>query len=519
MAVSHLDRLSSTDASFLTQEDESSHMHIGAVLVFEGPPPPYEEFLEHVEARLHLVPRYRQKLVFPPMQRPLWVDDPRLNIEYHVRHSSLPEPGDDGQLAALTARIFSQQLDRSKPLWEMYLVQGLEGNRFALISKTHHAMVDGISGVDLATVLFDANPVPAGLTPPVRPWEPKPEPSDAQLLARSVEGLAKMPLQVGRRALRAAQHPRHAVSEVTEVAEGLGEIAWELMNPAPKLPLNTEIGPHRRYRWVHSQLADFKLVKDAIGGTVNDVVLAVVAGALRHWVRARGLRTQGLEARALVPVSLRGDEDRGMLGNRLAVVRAPLPVYADDPVERLRIVREAMSKIKQSKQVMGAEAIVSFNDFAPPTVLAQAARLNFSTRLFNLIVTNVPGPQFPLYVLGRELETVVPVAFLPAKHSLAVANFSYNGRMSFGLLADFDAMEDIDVVQQGLEHSLKELVEEAVARQPQRRKRTTTRTARRGTAVLEDATSPGSDGSPNGADGSGGRSGGSSTGEEGRSPE
>jgi hypothetical protein len=194
-------------------------------------------------------------------------------------------------------------------------------------------------------------------------------------------------------------------------------------------------------------------------------------------------------------------------------------VYADDPVERLRIVREAMSKIKQSKQVMGAEAIVSFNDFAPPTVLAQAARLNFSTRLFNLIVTNVPGPQFPLYVLGRELETVVPVAFLPAKHSLAVANFSYNGRMSFGLLADFDAMEDIDVVQQGLEHSLKELVEEAVARQPQRRKRTTTRTARRGTAVLEDATSPGSDGSPNGADGSGGRSGGSSTGEEGRSPE
>ena len=485
MAVSHLDRLTSTDASFLTQENESSHMHIGAVLVFEGPPPAYDEFLEHVEARLHLVPRYRQKLVFPPLQRPLWVDDPRLNIEYHVRHSSLPEPGNDGQLAALTARVFSQQLDRSKPLWEMYLVQGLEGNRFALISKTHHAMVDGISGVDLATVLFDANPVPAGLTPPVRPWEPKPEPSEAQLVARSVEGLAKMPIHLGRRALHAAQHPRRALAEVTQATEGLGEIAWELMNPAPKVPLNSEIGPHRRYCWTHARLADFKLVKDAFGGTVNDVVLAVVAGALRDWVRGRGLRTQGLELRALVPVSLRSDEDRGMLGNRLAVFRAPLPVYAEDPFERLRMVRESMSKIKQSKQVMGAEAIVALNDFAPPTVLAQAARLNFSTRLFNLIVTNVPGPQFPLYVLGRELETVVPVAFLPAKHALAVAIFSYNGKMSFGLLGDFDAMEDIDVVQRGVERSLRDLVEAAIARQPAKRRRASARSGRR-TATLDD---------------------------------
>ena len=472
MAVSHLDRLSATDASFLTEEKEAAHMHIGGVCIFEGPPPSYDEFTEHVEARLHLVPRYRQKLAFPPLGagKPVWCDDPRLNLDYHVRHSSLPAPGDDEQLALLIGRIFSQRLDRSKPLWEMWLVQGLEGNRFALISKTHHALVDGISGVDLATVLFDANPVPVGLTPPIRPWEPQPEPSETQLLAKVVPNVAKFPVRVGKRVLRTAQHPRHSVSRATEVGQGIGEIVWELLNPAPKLPLNTQIGPHRRYRWVHSSLADFKLVKDAFGGTVNDVVLAVTAGALRRWLRGRGIRTQGLELRGLVPVSLRTEEERGMLGNRLAVFRAPLPVYADDPVERLRIVQEEMSKVKQSKQVMGAQAIVGLNDFAPPTVLAQASRLNFSTRLFNLIVTNVPGPQFPLYVLGRELETVVPVAFLPTNHALAMANFSYNGKMSFGLLGDFDAMEDIDVVQDGLVASLRELVEAATVARPSTRR-------------------------------------------------
>jgi WS/DGAT/MGAT family acyltransferase len=280
-----------------------------------------------------------------------------------------------------------------------------------------------------------------------------------------------VPVRLGRRVLKTAQHPRETAGRALEVAEGLGEVAWELMNPAPDVPLNTEIGPHRRYRWVHSHLDDFRKVKDTFGGTVNDVVLAVVAGALRRWHTARGVKTGGMELRALVPVSMRTEEDRGMLGNRLAVFRAPLPVYAADPIERLRIVREEMGKIKQSKQVMGAEALVALNDFAPPTVLAQASRLNFSTRLFNLIVTNVPGPQFPLYVLGRELETVVPVAFLPEKHALAIAIFSYNGKVSFGLLGDLDAMDDIDVVKDGIEESLRELVAAAEARRPPTRKR------------------------------------------------
>jgi diacylglycerol O-acyltransferase / wax synthase len=481
MALAHMDRLSSTDAAFLEQEKDGAHMHIGAVLVFEGPPPDYREFLDHVEARLHLVPRFRQKLTFPPLQagRPLWVDDARLNLEYHVRHSSLPAPGDDDQLAKLVGRIFSQRLDMAKPLWEMYLVQGLAGNRFAILSKTHHSLVDGVSGVDLATVLFDSNPVPVGITPPVRPWEPKPEPSDVKLVGRAAAGIARLPFRAARRLAGAAQHPRASASRALAAAEGIGEVGWELLNPAPKVPLNQPIGPHRRFRWVDSSLSDFKQIKDGFGGTVNDAVLAVTAGALRGWLQGRGIKVQGLELRALVPVSLRTEEERGMLGNRLAVFRAPLPVYAADPVERLRIVREEMSKLKQSKQVMGAEAIVAFNDFAPPTVLAQASRLNFSTRLFNLIVTNVPGPQFPLYVLGRELETVSPVAFLPANHALSIAIFSYNGKMSFGLLGDFDALEDIDVVAEGITSALKELRQAAREVSTAKRRKKAARSAAR----------------------------------------
>jgi WS/DGAT/MGAT family acyltransferase len=295
-----------------------------------------------------------------------------------------------------------------------------------------------------------------------------------ELLAHSVEGLPRLPVHAARRLVRAARRPRESASHAIEVAEGVGGVAWQLLNPAPKLPLNEEIGPHRRFRWAHGTLHDFKRVKDAFGGTINDAVLAVTAGALREWLQGRGIRVQGLELRGLVPVSLRTQEERGMLGNRLAVFRAPLPVYAADPVERLRIVTEEMSKIKQSKQVMGARAIVAFNDFAPPTVLAQASRLNFSTRLFNVIVTNVPGPQFPLYVLGRELETMAPVAFLPDNHTLAIAIFSYNGNMSFGLLGDFDALEDIDVITEGIGQSLRELLDAARERAPRRRRKTPT---------------------------------------------
>jgi len=415
---SHLDRLSSIDASFLTNETSSSHMHVGATLIFEGPPPRYEDFLDHVRSRLDLVPRFRQKLAFPPFEagRPLWIDDPTFNLSYHVRHTALPSPGSEDQLRRLTGRVFSQALDRSKPLWELWLVQGLERNRFALLSKTHHALVDGVAGVDISTVLFDVKPVPEPV-PEEKEWVPNPEPSTVQLVAKGATEIAAAPVKLAGRLASVIQHPEPAARRAAESLEALSEVAWNFANPAPDVPLNVEIGTHRRFMWARSELATFKRIKDALGGTVNDVVLAVVTGALRKWLDRRGIRTEGLELRALVPVSIRSEDDQGHLGNRIAAMRGPLPVYVEDPVRRLEVVRAAMGELKQSKQALGAEVISRFNDFAPPTLLAQASRINFSTRLFNLIVTNVPGPQIPLYVLGRELEEVFPVAFLPQNAS------------------------------------------------------------------------------------------------------
>ena len=464
MAQTHMDRLSSIDASFLTNETSAAHMHVGAVLIFEGPPPAYDDLLGHVESRLHLVPRFRQKLAFPPVEtgRPFWVDDPNFNISYHVRHSALPSPGSEEQLRNITGRLFSQRLDRSKPLWEVWLVQGLERNRFALITKTHHALVDGISGVDIATVLFDVKPVPEPIEPD-RAWVPRPQPSSAELAARGIESLAEAPFKLGRRALRAASHPRRTADKLVEAGEALAEVAWNFTNPAPDVPLNPEIGSHRRFAWTRSELDDFKRIKNALGGTVNDVVLTVVSGALRSWLRSRGTKTEGLELRALVPVSIRSEDEHGQLGNRIAAMRGPLPVYIEDPVKRLDAVRTAMDGLKESKQALGAEVISRFNDFAPPTLLAQASRINFSTRLFNLIVTNVPGPQIPLYVLGRELQDCFPVAFLPENHALAIAIMSYNGGIDFGLLGDYDAMEDIEMVATGLSESLGDLLAAAEA--------------------------------------------------------
>ena len=454
----HKDRLSAVDASFLHQEKEASHMHVGALVTFEGPPPSREDFCSHLKARLHLVPRYRQKLAFPrfEMGRPFWVDDPSFNLDYHVRHTALPRPGSDDQLRQLVARIFSQRLDRSKPLWELWLVQGLEGGRFALISKTHHALVDGVAGVDIATVLFDLQPTPSEV--PTATWTPEPEPSDIELVADGLLGLVRTPASLAGRAVGALRNPGRSIEQAREAAEGLGEVVWAGLNPAPHVPLNVEIGPHRRVWWGQSRLSDFKEVKNTLGGTVNDAVLAVVAGALGRWLRRRGVRTEGMELRALVPVSIRTKDEHGTLGNRIAAMRGPLPVYIRDPVERLRAVQQAMGNLKQSKQALGAEVIAGLQDFAPPTLLAQASRLNFSTRLFNLIVTNVPGPQFPLYLLGREMETIVPIAFLPEHHALAIAIMSYNGKVEFGLLGDYDAMPDIEDVGRDLEEALAELL-------------------------------------------------------------
>ena len=464
MTQRHLDRLSSTDASFLHQEGPTSHMHIGGVLIFEGPPPAFTDYVNHVRGRLHLVPRYRQKLATPPLEtgRPLWVDDPDFNIEYHIRHTALPPPGSEEQLFLLASRIASQQLDRSKPLWENWLVEGLEGDRFALISKNHHALVDGVSGVDLGTVLFDLERNPSAQeTEELEPWKPRREPSSADLVAAGVRGMFGLATGFATRAVSAATRPVSSLGKLRDAAEGVGEIAWAGLNPAPETPLNVEIGPHRRYAVVRHQLRDYKAVKDAFGGTVNDVVLTVVSGALARWMQSRGLRTEGLEMRALVPVSVRTDAHRGTLGNQLAAMRSPLPLYIHDPLSRLAFVRRAMDGLKESKQAVGAATLAAVNNLAPPTILAEASRLNFSTRLFNLLVTNIPGPQVPLYVLGRQLEDLFPLAFLPKNHALAVAIMSYNGGLNYGLLGDYDALPDIDEIAEGIDASLKELLDAA----------------------------------------------------------
>ena len=449
-AGNHLDRLTAVDASFLSNETSSSHMHVGAILIFEGPPPLYVDLVEHVRGRLSQVPRFRQRIVVPPLEagRPLWADDVNFNLTYHIRHTGLPEPGGEEELKRLAARVFSQQLDRSKPLWELWLVQGLERDRFAILTKTHHAMVDGVSGVDIGTVLFDLEPVPKPAEY-VDDWTPRPEPKTSTLVTRAATDLASAPLKLAERAIEAVRNPETTARRIAEGLEGVGEVVGAFADPAPDVPLNQEIGPHRRFVWARSELATFKRIKDSLGGTVNDVVLAVVTGALREWLHGRGIRTEGLELRALVPVSIRSEDERGNLGNRIAAMRGPLPVYVEDPVRRLRIVSEQMEGLKRSKQALGAEVISRFNDFAPPTLLAQASRVNFSTRLFNLIVTNVPGPQLPLYVLGREMEEIFPVAFLPQNHVLAVAIMSYNGRIGFGLLADYDSVEDVDDDRRG----------------------------------------------------------------------
>jgi WS/DGAT/MGAT family acyltransferase len=459
VAQQHLDRLSAVDAAFLHQESPTTHMHIGAVVTLEPPAPDFVALREHVRARLPLVPRYRQKLATPPLAlgRQRWIDDPAFNLDYHVRHTALPAPGGAEQLRRLIGRLFAHRLDRTKPLWELWFVEGLEGGRTALVSKTHHALVDGVSGVDLATVLFDLDPEPREIET-ADAWQPRPEPSPAQLAAEGVRTdlgrIAGLPL----RGFGLLGDPERSLADAREALGGVAEVVRAGLDPAPPSPLNVRIGPHRRFEWVSAALDELKEVKGELGGTVNDVVLAVVAGALRRWYHARGLPVSGVTLRACVPVSVRTAGEKGAMGNRLAQMVCPLPLGEGDPLVRYREISAAMAGIKDSRQAIGAEVIASAQEFAPPTILAQASRLNFSSRFYNLLVTNVPGPQIPLYVLGRRIESVFPIPFLAGDRALAVAVMSYDGGMGFGLLGDLDALHDLDAVGRGIREALDELL-------------------------------------------------------------
>jgi diacylglycerol O-acyltransferase len=468
------DRLTGLDSSFLHLEHDATHMHVAGCMVFDGQPPAYGELVAHIPSRLHLVPRYRQRLAFVPLNqgRPVWVDDPHFNVAFHVRHTALPNPGGDDQLKRLCGRIFSQALDRSRPLWEIWLVEGLAEDRFALLSKTHHALVDGISGVDIATVLFDASPDPLPVAPPDHEWIPRPLPSSAQLLAEALLERATVPAEIVRGVRATLRGPRHVAARVTRALGGVSAVARLAI--APESPLNVRIGPHRRFTWVRCDLAEFKTVKNALGGTVNDVVLAVVAGALGRYLRVHGEATGDTVLRAMVPVSIRADVERGALGNRVAAMWAPLPIGLTDPVARLLTISREMDGIKDSGQAVGAQVLTELTGFAPPTIMAQAARLQARQRMFNLVITNVPGPQMPLYLLGRQLNALFPMVPLAANQALGIAIMSYNGQLNFGLNADYDALPDLETLAGELRGSIEELVAaagEAPQRAATRRKR------------------------------------------------
>jgi diacylglycerol O-acyltransferase len=475
------DRLTGLDSSFLHLESGPAHMHVASTAWFEGPAPEYVELRDHLASRLHLVPRFRQKLAFVPLGqgRPRWVDDPHFNIEYHLRHTALPPPGDEGQLHTLAARIFSQRLDRSKPLWEMWLVEGLEGNRFAMVSKSHHCLVDGVSGVDITTVLFDASPDAEPLPEP-QAWTPQPEPSGAQLLGEALIERATTPAEVVRGMRAVLRGPRQVARAAVDALEAAGAFARAGLG-APDSPFNVDIGPYRRFATVRADLGEIKRIKNEAGGTVNDVVLAAVAGALGTYLRGRGYSTHDLELRAMVPISVRTTDEHGALGNRVSSFMAPLPIGISDPIERLHAVSRTMGDLKESKQAVGATLLTELADFAPPTITGQAARLQPRQRFFNLVVTNVPGPQFPLFLMGRRLEAIFPMVPLAKRQAVCFGIMSYDGQVNFGLVGDYDAMADLDVLAGDLERSLAELGEATRGAPKQRRpspaaKRKTART-------------------------------------------
>jgi len=462
--VTNPDRLTALDSTFLHLEDHSTaHMHVASVMVFDGAAPTLQELVDHVLSRLHLVPRYRQRLAYVPLGqgRPVWTDDPHFNPYYHIRHTALPKPADDAALKQLAGRLFSQRLDRSKPLWEIWLVQSMSGGRFALIAKTHHALVDGISGVDITTVLFDTAPEPAP-TAPASPWSAKPLPGPAKLLGEALVERSTVPAEMVRGARHLLRTPMKAISQVKDSLTSVGATTLAGINaPAPPSPFNVEIGPHRRYTFVDADLAKFKAIKDSLGGTLNDVVLASVSLALGRYLRRHGHDTEDLVLKAMVPVSVRSKAQRGALGNQVAAMWAPLPVGVQHPAECLHKIAAAMEDLKKSGQAVGAQVLTNLAGFAPPTILSQAARLQARQPFFNLVVTNVPGPQFPLYLLGRRLHVLYPVVPLAQRQALGIAVMSYDGHLGFGLLGDYDALPDLEKIALDLQWAIASLARAA----------------------------------------------------------
>ncbi|HEY6425128.1 MAG TPA: wax ester/triacylglycerol synthase family O-acyltransferase [Pseudonocardiaceae bacterium] len=459
------DRLSALDASFLYIEEPNTPMHVGAVSLFRRPRSgfDYERMVQLIEQRMAMVPRYRQKVRKIPgrLARPVWVDDVNFDIAYHVRRSAMPKPGSDAQLRELVARLVSRPLDHDRPLWEMNLVEGLSGSRIAVITKTHQAMVDGISAIDIGQVILDVTPTPRDI--PEDLWMPQPEPHALGLVWQAaVEAVQRPGEIIGN--VRSAM--LGGVATVWQVAEAVGGVASALLTaarPSPGGPLNVPISNQRRFAVARTRLEDYRAVRKAHGGDINDGVLAVVSGALRNWFLFRGEAvTSSTTVRAMVPVSVRGDISEGAegMGSRVASYLVDLPVGEPNPVLRLNYVSHAMRAHKESGQSVGADALIRLGGFAPSTIHSLGARVanSFSQRIFNLVITNVPGPQFPLYAAGAKMIEMFPVVPLAKNQAVSIGITSYDGGVYYGLNADRDAMSDLDTLAALIEESLEELV-------------------------------------------------------------
>jgi diacylglycerol O-acyltransferase / wax synthase len=473
------ERLSPLDSMFLHIESPSMPQHVGGLLLMEGAPLfdddgrfRLDDARRTIGNRLHLVPRFRKKLMFVPFEqgRPVWVDDDAFDLSYHVRLTALPAPGSEEQLKTLLGRLHSQPLDRRRPLWELWFVEGVEGDRVALISKTHHCMVDGVSGLDLATVLLDLTPEPTPVEP--EEWTPEPAPTSLELLVESVVERVTEPAEIARTLRAAFRAPTQAVGKVIELAQAVVPLA-PAARPAPPMPWNAPVSAQRRWEEVRISLPRVKAIKDAAiaaqltegRATVNDVVLAACTGALRNYLIDRGRTIEpDLVVKAMVPVSVRDESQKSVLGNQISMLAVDLPVGEADPRAWLPKVHDVVTSVKSSGQSVGADRLIQMSTFVPPTVLGLASRLLVRSRLINLVITNVPGPQFPLYCMGAKVFEVFPYVGLAENLGLTIAVISYDGQMLFGITGDRELLPDLASLAGHLSKAFVEL-EDVVSRQ------------------------------------------------------